>query len=162
MSSSTARYIVLDTETGGLESNLTLLSVYLLCLNEERVIIDKLELNIKPDDGVYKLTAAAMAVNKINFVEHDKKAIPESQAKKKFIEFLELHSNTGKNKLKLVSHSTTFDLRWLQAKFLTIEEWEIYFNRRPVDTQNASVFLQEAGLLPDTLSCSLVSMADYF
>jgi len=136
--------------------------MFAFALDENRLIVDKLDLIIKPDDGVYSVTVGALSVNKIDLVEHDKKAIKQSEAKTKFLDFLSKHSQFQSNKLKLISHNTAFDKNWLQTKFLPITEWENYFSRRPIDTQTTAVFLQEAGKLPPTITCALTSLAEYF
>jgi DNA polymerase-3 subunit epsilon/ribonuclease T len=157
----TTKYLLVDTETGGLEPHLSLLTATFLCLDENRTIVDKLELFIRPDDDVYKVQAIALKVNGINLVEHNKEAISESEAKEIFLAFVQKHTSKDK-KLKFISQSTAYDLKWLQAKFLPIDEWETYFDRRPIDTQSTAVFLQDAGILPQTLSCGLQSLCEYF
>lgn len=85
------KYLALDAETGGFEGT-SLLSVYLGVYSEDFVLLDELEMFMKPDDKIYKVTAEALAVNKINLIEHEAKAIRYREAGTKLFEFIEKNS----------------------------------------------------------------------
>ncbi len=73
-----SKYLVLDCETGGLEGT-SLLSLYCAVLDEDFNTLDSLELFLRPKDHIYHVTAEGLGINKINLIEHEKKAIPYAE-----------------------------------------------------------------------------------
>ena len=86
------KYLVLDTETGGIGPDVSLLTVYLGVLDENLNLLDELELFLKPNDGIYKTTAEALGINKINLVEHEKKAVTYREGGTLLFQFLQKNS----------------------------------------------------------------------
>lgn len=86
------KYLVLDTETGGIGPEVSLLSAYFRVLDENLNLLDELELFLKPNDGLYKVTAEALGINKIDLVEHEKKAITYREGGTKLFDFLQRNS----------------------------------------------------------------------
>jgi DNA polymerase III alpha subunit (gram-positive type) len=152
------QYLALDIETGGIGSDKTLLTAYIALLDPNFDIVDDLSLNIKPDDGVYHLTAKGMEVNKINIVEHDKTAITYKQAGSVLYSFLSL-SPILDNKLIPFGHGVAFDCKFLQDTIISPGSWEKFVSYRTLDTSPIARFLILTGKIPQC-SGSLQSLME--
>lgn len=156
------KYLIIDTETGGLvENEPSLLSLYAYLTDSKLNYLDDIELKIKPDDEVYRINPYALAVNKINLVEHNKIAITESEAKNKFLNFVK-KNNTHGEKIIPVGHNLNFDLYFTKK---LCHDWEKYFSYRVLDTASVAKFLFLAGkiTLPENnRGGSLEDLANYF
>ena len=153
------RWICLDTETCGVTLDMSLLTAYFAVLDENLSVVDELELNLKPESGVYNVTAQALNVNKINLVEHDKIAIPYREAKPLLYNFLK--QNYQGEKLTPIGHGVKFDVEFTK-KYLIGPSWEDFVSYRMLCTSSAVQFLRAAGLFPDDVSGSLGSLVGYF
>lgn len=85
------KYLVTDVETGGFEGT-SLLSAYFGVLDENLNLLDELELFVRPDNRQYVVTAEALAINKINLIEHEKKAVTYKEAGTLLFNFLQKNS----------------------------------------------------------------------
>jgi hypothetical protein len=150
--------------------------LYGLALDKDFKILAEVDLRIKPIDGVYKVQAEALHINKINLVEHnkDKLTLNEKRAAIVFKEFLisnmftseELKSEEykklfNKRRLRIAGHNVDLDKQFIKAKFIDKEVWNEYFENKTLDTAVIAIFLQECGMLPPDLNCSLGSLANY-
>ena len=156
-----AKYIALDVESGGLDNAKTLLTAYFITLDEDMNPIDELDLKIKPDDGVYHLSAEALAVNGINIVEHDRVAITAGTAASLIFQFLANNNKDGKIKLIPVGHNVVFDIEFVCAHTLSKKSWNKFCGYRVLDTGTVSQFLMEKGDLPK-MSASLGVIAKHY
>lgn len=156
------RFVALDNETGGLTSDTSLLTSFLAILDADLNIVDELELLVKPDDGIYRVNAEALNINKINLLEHDKKAIPYSQAGAPLYEFLRKHSDNGANKLVPFGHNVMFDILGICDKIMSKKTWDHFCGYRLLCTGNISQFLKLQGKLPSDIQASLGKLAAYF
>lgn len=86
-----SKYLALDCETGGLEGT-SLLSLYCGVYDESFTLLDELELFLRPKDHIYHVTAEGLGINKIDLVEHEKKAIPYTEGGTLLYDFIEKHS----------------------------------------------------------------------
>lgn len=154
------KYIALDTETGGITLDTSLLTAYFVVLDEKFKVVDELNLVVKPDDGNYVVNAQALNVNKINLVEHDKVALPYKAAKPFLYKFLEL--NYQGEKLIPIGHGLAFDIVRLKQDLIGQGSWENFVSYRTLDTSIVAQFLRAAGLFPDDVSGSLGSLVSYF
>lgn len=159
---SDAHYLAFDAETGGTDTDKTLLTLYLACLDLDFNVLAELELAIKPDNGVYQLAAEAMDINKIDIVAHDKIAKTESEAAKELYNFINVHSNKGSKKLIPIGHNVSFDIDFIVSKLLAKKTWDQFVSYRKLDTATIGQFLIEAGLLPASITASLGSLAKYY
>lgn len=143
------KYICLDTETGGVTNDSSLLSVHfrVFSLPEELKNSSSLSLELKPDDGVYRACGEALRVNNINLAEHDKKAIAYSEAKPILFEFLRSHSNGGKDKLIPLGHNVAFDIAMVTNNIISKSSWNNFVSYRSLDTGCVAQFLIAAGML---------------
>jgi DNA polymerase III alpha subunit (gram-positive type) len=153
-------YIALDTETGGVTPETSLLTAYFAVLDENLCVVDELDLKVKPDDGNYVVTAQALGINKINLIEHEKVAIPYKDAKTPMYKFLE--RNYQGEKLIPVGHGIAFDVVRIRPTLISQGSWENFCSYRTLDTGQAAQFLRAAGKFPDNVSGSLGSLVAYF
>lgn len=68
-------YLAIDTETGGLSTDYSLLSAYFAILDNDLNVVDELEGLLAPNDGKFVVSGSALRVNKINIMQHAEKAI---------------------------------------------------------------------------------------
>lgn len=138
-------YLFLDTETGGLEvERHSLLSVGLV-VGDDGVLRDSLEILIRHEP--YVVSAGGMAVNRIDLVQHDRTALPPSEALAAFDAFLQKHF-PGEGPITLVGHNVSFDRAFLGA-FLASQgrPLEPRISHRIVDTHSLACALRDAGRL---------------
>lgn len=159
----TAKYLALDVESGGLNHNETsVLEYYFIVLDENLNELNSLHLLTKPDDGVYKVNPDAMAVNKIDLIEHNKVAIPEREAKTKLYNFLDKVTEGGKEKLIWVGHNVHFDRDAVFAKLLTRNTCDKFCKYYVLDTGAIAQFLKVCGVMPEEVGGSLTSLIEYY
>lgn len=155
-------YMPLDNETGGLHEDVCLLSTYLEVVDEQFNVIDSLELYVKPNNGVYRVEAQGLDINKINLIEHDKVAITYSEAGQKLFKFLQKNSQDGKIKLIPLGKNVQFDVNGLQKHLLSKPNMEKFVSYRHIDITGLAMGLQIVGKIPEGMSLSLTSLANYF
>lgn len=156
------KYLAIDNETGGLGDNVSLLTTYLAVLDKDLRILDELYLEIKPEDGVYRIEPQALAINKIDLVIHDKTAETKSIAGQKLFKFLRTNSADGADKLIPFGHNVIFDVISLHKELLNRPTFEKFTSYRKLDTAVIAQFLKLAGKIPDEVSGSLSSLAKFF
>lgn len=157
-----AEYVAFDAETGGIGVENSLLTLYMAALDVKLNIVDELYLYVKPNAGKpYVIQPEALAINKIDLIEHDKKAITESEAGQKLREFLWKHSKNGKVKLVPIGHNVTFDEMFIWEHILGKKEYEKYVSYRKLDTAVVAQFLKLQGKVPTTVTGSLTSLIEF-
>jgi DNA polymerase III alpha subunit (gram-positive type) len=156
------KYIALDTETGGVTSDVSLLTAFFMVLDENFNEVGNLSLLIKPDNGLYQVTGEALGINKINLAEHDKVAITEKEAGTKLYEFLSSMNPNGGDKLIPIGHNVAFDVKFLQGKIISQGTWNKFVSYRVLDTGVVATFLKAVKLLPNDLNGSLSSLAAHY
>lgn len=149
------KYFLFDTETGGVRKEMSLLTLYGYILDESLNVLDTIDLKIKPDDGIYRLNAAGLEMNRINIVEHDKVAKPVSEVRTLFKNYICGWSLN--QKLTPIGHNVRFDVKF--AKTHLLEDWDRYFDRRHIDTASVGKFLALTGFVPKLNTYSLSEMA---
>jgi len=163
-------YFFLDTETGGLTKEVSLLTLDGTLTDMDLNVVDTISLKIKPDDGLYKVYARALEVNKINLAEHNSGAIPMSQAQKQFESWASKWSGTKCDtnmtfcsptvEIYPVGQNVTFDIDFIKLDLLP--NWGSYFSRRIIDLQCIALFLKQADYIPKQQRVSLTEMTKYF
>lgn len=156
------KYVALDTETGGVTLDTSLLTAYLAILDENFGVTTELSLKVKPEDGRYVVTAQALAVNKINLIEHDKVAITYKAAKPLLYNFLKNNFTVGQDQFIPIGHGIYFDIIRLKQDLISEGSWEQFVSYRLLDTSNVVQFLRAAGLFPNDVSGSLGSLMKHF
>lgn len=156
-------YLFLDNEMGGLDKEKhSLLTVYLMMTDDNYNVLGDLYLYLKPDDGIYKVVADAMAINKIDLVEHDKKAIFYKQGGSQLYNWLKQSTDNGRVKATVVGHGVYGDVEWIIHHLISRGSWETFTSYRKLDTSAVAQFLKSVDMFPETVSGSLVSLAKYF
>ena len=156
-------YLFLDNEMGGLEREKhSLLTVYLMMTDDNYNVISDLYLYLKPDDGIYKVCGEAMAVNKINLLEHDKKAITYKEGGTKLYNWLKSLTDNGKVKATVVGHGIHGDVDWIVYHLMSRASFENFTSYRKLDTSSTCQFLKSVGMFPEDVSGSLLSLAKHF
>lgn len=149
-----AKYIVIDTETGGVDPcNSSLLTVYFGVLDDQFSLIDDLYLFCCPD--IPLVHEEALKVNGINIEEHKLMAISYSEAFCRLSQFLNKYSTL--DKLIPIGHNLSFDLQFIQTYLMTSAEWQKYVSYKGLDTAIITNFLNIA--LDFSLPTSLNKLA---
>ena len=131
-------------------------------LNQDLTILDKISLKIKPNDGNYIVQPEAMAVNKINLLQHHEQAITESDAGRKLREFLFRNSDMGSTKLIPCGHFIgELDIPFAK-RLIGPYEWGKLTVYRVIDTGTISQFLILAGKLPESAGGGLGKLCSHF
>jgi len=160
------KYFLFDCETGGINKETSLLSLYGMILNKNLDVQDCVNLFVKPNNGIYHVEAGAMKVNKIDLIEHDKVARPAAAAAAVFEDFI-CRNSLGEDKIIPAGHNLSLDIDFCKKNFLreadtNRSQWLNFFSYRSLDTATLAQGLILAGKLPERLSCSLKSLAEYF
>jgi oligoribonuclease (3'-5' exoribonuclease) len=156
-------YLFLDNEMGGLEKDqYSLLTVYLMMTDDNFKVIGDLYLYLKPNDGIYKVCVRAMEINKINLVEHDKRAITYKEGSTALYNFLSKLTDGGKVKATVVGHGIYGDVEWILHHLISRNSFENFTSYRKLDTSSTCQFLKSCGLFPEDVSGSLESLAKHF
>lgn len=157
--------LALDTETGGVTDDVSLLTAYYGLFkvnNRVFTLVDELDLHIKPVDQLYRVTAEALSINKINLVTHDAIAKTERQSGTELYNKLKSWYDITGNKLIPVGHNVVFDIQKTKKHLISDGSWSSFVSYRTLDTCTIAQFLRISGKLPENLSCSLVALKEYF
>lgn len=160
-------FIATDCETGGIGDDKSLLTAYFAFLRQyddgSIVKLDELDLKIKPNDDVYRITTESLEITHINLIQHNKGAISEKQAGTKLYDKLRIwYSDSGNTKLIPIGHNVAFDIRRITNTLVNRGSWEQYVSYRVLDTCTIAQFLRLTGNLPTDLSCGLDNLRDHF
>lgn len=156
-------YVTLDLETGGIGTECSILTAYFGFLDKNLLLLDGLDLSIKPNDGApYVVQAGGLAVNGIDLIAHDKVAITESSAATILMESLKRHSKNGKVKLIPIGHNVQFDILFIYEKLLSKKHFDMYVSYRKLDTGTIAQFFKLCGFIPQDKSGSLGYLAELF
>lgn len=143
-------YLFVDTETGGLTPQHSLLTVSCIGVDENFNIIPVpatapgLYLRIKHEE--YALTAGALSVNKIDLSQHHAAGISLQDAQTALRYFLaDVLRVSGKKRLVPAGHNVGFDVQFIRANLLTDSEWDSFFTYPAFDTAAVARFLNAAG-----------------
>lgn len=157
-------FTCLDTETGGIGLDKSLLTAYYgFYIYENQIFrkLDDLYLKIKPDDGIYKVTAEALSINKIDLIEHDKVAIFEKAAGTLLYNKLKAWSDVSKEKITPVGHNVAFDIAQT-GKLVSKGSWDNFVSYRTIDTGTLAQVLRLTGKIPDNIAGGLGHIAAYY
>jgi DNA polymerase III alpha subunit (gram-positive type) len=158
-------FITIDIETGGIGDDKSILQVYMgLCekQNDQFFLVDEVNVLIKPNDDVYKITAESLTITNIDLVAHNKVAVTEKRAGTIIYDALRRWYDISKDKLIPIGHNVAFDIRRISNTLISQGSWDQYVSYRVIDTCTIAQFLRLRGNLPNDLSCSLVKLVEYF
>ncbi len=152
----------MDCEMGGRELKYSLLTAYFRITDSNFTKIGDLYLEVKPDDGVYIVSGQGMSVNKIDLVEHDKRAIPYKDAKGILFKFLSDNSKRLGCRLTPVGHGIKGDIEHVIARLISVGSWEQFCTYHYIDTSVVLQFLRACGKMDPDTDGSVTALADYF
>lgn len=161
-------FLVMDGEFGGIGLDKSLLSLsfifasYIPGVNSTIQIRDTLNLYIKPNDGIYRLTPTALEINKIDITKHDKMAVTEKMAGTALYECLKSWYGIAQDKLIPVGHNFYGDIAQICDKLMSKNTWDQFVSYRAIDTAGIAQFMRLNYRLPDTISCSLAGLVEHF
>lgn len=137
-----ATLIFLDSETTGKNSVIHgILSLGLVIEKDSEVILEE-EILIQSENKL--VSEEAMRVNGIHLDQHNKEAMPRSEASIYILSLLREYRGST-----LVGHKISFDLKFLNALFGGVGvDWDDGLHLyRQIDTMHVSRFLKNAGIL---------------
>ena len=139
------RYLVFDTETGGLDPQSHSLLTLGLVACEGADVLETLELKVRHEP--YVVSAGGLKVNRIDLVTHHESAFEPTVVIQKVMQFCDRHF--GPEPLTLVGHNISFDFEFMK-RFLALQgiNIESRFHHRTVDTHSIAKALREKGKLP--------------
>lgn len=154
------RFLFLDTETGGIGLDKSLLQAYFMVCDYNLKEIDTLMLELKPNDNVYHIDGNSCKVNNIVLQHHHENAITYKEGGTKLFEFL-TKNREFRNWYVPVGHGITRDIDQITDKLVSRGTWENFCSTCPIDTISVARILQHLGKLP--IDClSLVDIYDFF
>jgi len=154
-------YLIVDTETGGIGLDKSLLSVGLIFADDQFNVISKAEYLVKPNDSVYVVEPRAMEINGIDLIKHDKVAKKYKDTGNSLYASLFLFGDGGKNKLVVVGKNVHFDLTHIWDKLISRATWEGFCSYQLLDLSSVWKFLEITGKVPKLQSTSLGAIADH-
>lgn len=153
-------YLAFDTETGGLGTDVSLLTAYFAVLDKEFNLKDELNLKLMPDDGIYRVRAEALNINKIDIAALGSEAIAYKEARTHLYNFLK--TNYNGEQLIPVGQNVAFDVNFIEDIIISKGSWDNFVSRRPLDTMYIAAYLKTLGKYPEDRSVSLGSLIEYF
>lgn len=144
------RLLVIDTETGGVDADVhSLLSLAAVVWHNGA---SEAEIQILVAESPLCVTPEALAINRINLVEHCSRALRPLDAGAALKKFLKdnFHEQLRRSqKIVLTGHNIGFDTTFLK-RFCRLAEmrFDEYFSHRVVDTASILRFLSMANILP--------------
>lgn len=160
------RYLVIDTETGGLDFNIHSLLTVGFVVFEDGKIIDRTEFKLKHD--VYCVTGEALKVNNIDLTQLNE---TPKEAFDRMVNFI--NRSFPNKKVNIMGHNVYFDIQFLKKfwndnikniqnyTILNDFKWDIKFSHHYVDTMQIAKFLKDMGKLKSS-GVSLEVLIDYF
>ena len=153
--------LAFDTETSGIDaSKHCVLTAYFAVLNDNDDIVDELDLKVIPDSGEFQWEQGALDVNGINLDEHKESAMSYSEARKLILDFFKRNSDK-KRSLQPCGHNIDFDIRFITAGLVSLDDWNKYVHYRTIDTMQISSFMKDVDILPEKVG-SLESLVEHF
>ena len=159
---SEAIFLPFDTETGGIGPDVSLLTAHFAICDANWNILAELYLAMKPNDGIYKTTAEALTINKIDLINHDKIALTYSESGARLRDFIKLHSQDGKIKLQPMGKNVAFDVLKVTDNILGAKTFNQYVSYRCYDITPLVTFLKRTKRLELNAPESLSGLAEYF
>jgi len=153
-------YLALDTETGGIGSDKSLLTAYFGILDQDFQIIDQLSLDLIPDDGIYHVDPNGLAINGINLIDLAKKAITYKNAGTQLYQFL--NKSIVTERFTAIGHGIFSDINRIKTDLISEGSWYKFVNYGYLDTIVIAEFLKTTGNIPPNLSSGAESLAGYF
>lgn len=139
------KFLVVDTETGGLDcDNHSLLSVAGISWEPNGEVVPVFDLYVKEDE--INAIDKALKINKIDLNEVKEKGFSPSMAVARIRGRLDAHFGLKRRPIQLVAHNAPFDLGFLRRLYrLAGEDMSKDFRSRALDTCSILQFLMLSG-----------------
>jgi DNA polymerase III alpha subunit (gram-positive type) len=152
-------FLFIDTETGGLTTDYSLLTVAAAIADDNFNIIDKICFGVKPP--VYIIDPESIRVNKINLVEHAVSSMSQEMAAKELTLFLQKGVLLNDNRRLIpVGHNVAFDLQFIWHNLISQQTWNTYCAYPAFDTAAVARFYTISNTIPNF--CGLVALRQLF
>jgi DNA polymerase-3 subunit epsilon len=157
------KLLVIDTETGGIDPDRhSLLSVAAVVWADGRI---EGEIEILVGEADVTVTARALEINRIDLVEHARRAVPPAEALSHLLGFVAEHFRVelaGGEQVVLVGHNVGFDVGFLRRLCrLATSAFPAQFSHRMLDTASVLRFLSLAGFVPTSAVASTEAFAHF-
>jgi len=154
-------FVFIDTETGGLTTDYSLLTVAAAVTDKEFNVLNTLCFGLRPATH-YVTHPEAMHVNNIDLSEHARTALYTDTARAQFRAFLTAGAAAApRRRLIPAGHNVAFDLNFVWAQLMPESDWKQTCGYPVYDTAIIARFLASAGLIPAT-AFSLMAMRNLF
>jgi DNA polymerase III alpha subunit (gram-positive type) len=152
-------YLFVDTETGGLDTSFSLLTVAAAVTDKDFNVMSQICFGVKP--ATYVVDPNAIRVNKINLAEHSSNSLSLEMAGTQFLEFLE-ENFVASNRRKLIpaGHNVKFDLDFIWSYLLPEQDWREFCTHPALDTAVLARFFAAADRIPPAFN--LVALRQLF
>lgn len=132
-------YLFIDTETGGLTPDFSLLTVSAILTDSAFNVVCVHDLDpglyLRVKHANYTTHPRAMAVNGIDLAEHDQYGFTVEESREAFSAFVkEGRVLLGHKKLVPAGHNVPFDVKFLQHYVMPEDEWQSMFTHPALDT----------------------------
>lgn len=155
------KYLSIDTETGGLGLDTSLLTLGLIVADEDFNITQTINLAIKPDDGIYRVCGKALEVNKIDLAKHDLAAYTYKDSGTTLYKLLSSWTENGKTKLEPIGKQMSGDIAQIHDKLMSRNTWENFVSYRHTDISAVANFMMSLKILPQ-MKGSLSDLANHY
>ncbi len=158
-------YLFIDTETGGLTPQHSLLTVSAIVADRDFKPFrggspeDTLYLEVRHDE--YVVTPEALSINKIDLITHSARGLKIEQARERFTSFLDAALRlSGCGRLIPAGHNALFDMRALWQHLLPETQWRKYCTAPVLDTAVIAQFFNAVNVID--CKCNLVALREFF
>lgn len=158
------RYLIMDTETGGVGPKTTsLLSAAFIIADENLEVLKELHFKLKEKEtnNIFHVTPAAMMINKIDLIAHNREAVLFENASSQLCAALDEFRATPKGKYTIIGHNVHFDVNFVNEQMIEKSIWDSYADYRILDTSTIGTFLKSMGMGPAGNKSSLKNWAEF-
>jgi hypothetical protein len=161
-----AAFLAFDCESGGIGEEISLLTAHFAVCDARWNIIDELSLALKPkevDDtgsAIYRVTAAALDINKIELIRHDKVATTKAEAGQLLRSFLWKYK-PKEGWLMPMGKNIEGDVKWVNQHILGVNEWRKSVSYRTYDLTSLITYCKRMGKLAPDAPESLEGLAKF-
>lgn len=151
--------LFMDVETGGIDPKTTdLLTAFFAVTDLEGEVYNTLDVKLKPESGIYRVTPDALQVNGIDLCSHNKEATERYEAERQLTLMLDKYK-TGEQFIP-VGWNVGFDVSFVKEQLISQMMWNMFVSYRNLDLQAVYQFLYLSGKYK--VSPSLSKVATYF
>lgn len=153
------KYLFLDTESGGLSSECSLLELCLMVTDNGFNIIETLDLQLIPDNRIIVAEPEGLSVTNIDLRTWGDSAVTYKVAKTQIYNFLQRHSMGGR--LVPVGHGVQGDINLILKNLISKGSWDQFCQAVSIDTCMLAKVLQSLSIIEPS-GLSLSTLCSYF